>query len=433
MTSSSSRRNFLKTQGMIAAGLSAASAFSAPAINDKVRVGCIGVGNRGSQVMRAFLKCPDVSLPVICDVDERKIKLIKDGMLPQAEVIRDFRKVLERKDLDAVMIATPDHWHAIQTIMACQAGKDVYVEKPLSMTIHEGRQMVKAARRHKRVVQVGTHRRSSKTYKAAAALVQSGGIGKVTVARAYRISNMYPNGIGRMAASRPPREVDWDMWLGPRPERPYQDNIHPYKFRWWDRYSSQVANWGVHYFDGIRWLMNEKAPASVVAMGGQYAVQDDRTIPDTLEATFAMPSGALVVFGQYEASGNPAMAGGDVELRGTQGTLYCYGNRFEVIPERGGQFEDRAPRMKAMNVTAGDGDLTFQHVRNFVDCIHNRKSPTADIEKGHRSTTFSLLANISLAVGARLEWDGESETITNPKSANKLLHYEYRAPWVLPG
>jgi predicted dehydrogenase len=191
-----------------------------------------------------------------------------------------------------------------------------------------------------------------------------------------------------------------------------------------------VANWGVHYLDAIRWLTGDLAPASVSAHGGRFAVDDDRTIPDTMEATFEFPSGRLAVFGQYEASGNGALKSGEVELRGTQGTLYVGGRGYEIVPERGGQFQGRDPRMEAATVKSTDGDLTAQHARNFLDCMRSRAQPNADVEIGHRSTTFSLLANLALATRSRLEWDPKTETTSNPE-ANKLLSYEYRKPWVL--
>ncbi|NQT51024.1 Gfo/Idh/MocA family oxidoreductase, partial [bacterium] len=358
----------------------------------------------------------------------------------KGETCKDFRQVLGRKDIDAVVIGTPDHWHAIQTIDACDAGKDVYVEKPLSVTIKEGRRMVVAARRNQRVVQVGTHRRSSTLYHQMADYVRAGNIGKVSVGRAYRLSNMFPAGIGKMKLTDPPKELDWDLWLGPRPKQPYQANIAPYKFRWWHLYSSQVANWGVHYFDALRWLAGDLAPASLSAHGTHTVVDDDRTIPDTMEVIAEMPSGHLFIFGQYEASGNPAMATGrkelsaaEVELRGSQGTLCIRGERALVIPERGGQFQDRKPRMEPQTFTASGshGDVTSLHARNFLDCVKSRQKPNADIEIGHRSTTFSLLANIALATKSRIEWDAEKEMAVNNPAANQLLHYTYRKPWVL--
>ncbi|MFQ6035628.1 MAG: Gfo/Idh/MocA family protein, partial [Sedimentisphaerales bacterium] len=338
-----------------------------------------------------------------------------------------------RKDIDAVVIATPDHWHAIQTISACQAGKDVYVEKPLSITVVEGRKMVEAAKRYNRVIQVGLHRRSSKEYEQVVETVQAGKIGKVTVGRAYRISNMHPKGIGRYSDTAPPKGLDWDMWLGPRAKRPYKDNIALYKFRWWQSYSSQMANWGVHYLDAMRWVLGEQAPVSISAHGGRFAVDDDRTIPDTMEVIFELASGTLLIFGQYEASGGSALADGEIEFRGTLGNLYSgtSGTAFKIVPSRGGQFQDRKPRIEPLEGKPMDGDLTAQHIRNFLDCVKTRKPTNCDMETGHRSTTFALLANIALATKSRIEWDPKNERIINNKQANELLHYKYRKPWKL--
>jgi predicted dehydrogenase len=346
--------------------------------------------------------------------------------------VKDFRTILDRKDVDAVVIATPDHWHAIQMIAACKAGKDVYVEKPLSMTVVEGRTMVDAARKYERIVQVGTHRRSSRMFAQLADLVRSGAIGKVTVARAAFSNNMSPAGIGHAPESEPPAGLDWDMWLGPRPARPFQATIMPYKFRWWHLYSSQMANWGVHYFDAIRWLTGETAPASVSAHGGRYAVDDDRTIPDTSEAIFEHASRMLMIFSIYEANGEPVLGrGAEIELRGTLGTAYVATNRYEIVPERGGAFQDPAPRRKGEVVRSTDGDLDQQAARDFLDCVKGRKQPNADVEEGHRSTTFAHLANIALATRKRLEWDPVAERFTNCDEANQFLHYEYRKPWSL--
>jgi predicted dehydrogenase len=263
--------------------------------------------------------------------------------------------MLEQKDLDAVVIATPDHWHAIQTVDACNAGKDVYVEKPVSMTVFEGRKMVEVARRTKRVVQVGLHRRSSDLYAEVAKRVQADLLGKVTVCRCYHLSNMYPTGMGKAEPSAPPPGLDWDMWLGPRPMEPFRETIAPYKFRWWMLYSSQIANNGVHHLDVIRWMTGDGGPVRIAALGGRYAVDDDRTIPDTMQAILETGPGRLVLFGQYEANGNPALPHpGHGELRGTQGTAYLSDSVVRVIPERGGQFQDRQPRMEPMEFKAAD-------------------------------------------------------------------------------
>jgi predicted dehydrogenase len=453
MTSECNRREFhratLAGATIAAAAPAVARAGRILGANERVRIGCIGVGNRGVQVLEAFCAHDDAQIVALADVYEPYLNGQYDAIDPRFKALgrrvperqpefgnpvdryHDFRRILDRDDIDAVIVATPDHWHAIQTILACEAGKDVYVEKPLAMTVREGRRMVEAARRTERVVQVGTQRRSSKLYAELAELVRSGAIGKVTVARAYLTSNMYPDGIGIAPDSDPPSGLDWDAWLGPRPMRPFNANILPYKFRWWHLYSSQMANWGVHYFDVLRWIVGESAPASVSAHGGVFAVKDARTIPDTAEAIFEHASGMLMSFGTFEASGRPAFERGEIELRGTLGTVYADLGRFEVIPERGGQFQDPKPRCKPITRTEPEGyaELDRNHARNFLDCVKSRNRPSADVEEGHRSTTFAHLANIALATRARLDWDAEAERVTNHEPANALLDYEYRSPW----
>jgi predicted dehydrogenase len=447
-----SRRAFSRTA--VTASTAAATAVSlasggALGANDQVRLGFIGVGNRGCQLLQGFLAQPDAKVVALCDIYEPYLHGAIDRLdprfaglgkrIPQMPAVDravarlgDFRAMLDRKDIDAVVIATPDHWHAIQMIAACKAGKDVYVEKPLSMTVVEGRAMVDAARKYDRIVQVGTHRRSSRMFAQLAEVIRSGSIGKVTVARAAFCSNMSPGGIGHASESEPPAGLDWDMWLGPRPKRPFQATIMPYKFRWWQLYSSQMANWGVHYFDAIRWLTGELAPASVSAHGGRYAVDDDRTIPDTTEAIFEHASRMLTVFSIHEANGQPVLArGAELELQGTLGTVYARTDRYEIVPERGGAFQDPAPRRKAEIVKSSDGDLDQQAARDFIDSVKSRKRPLADVEEGHRSTTFAHLGNIALATRKRLEWDADAERFSNCDEANGLLHYEYRRPWSL--
>jgi predicted dehydrogenase len=425
------RRTF--TAAASALALTAASADRVLGANERVRLGFIGVGNRGSQLLDAFVQLDDIQVAALCDVFKPYLDRADKRFEGKAATLADFRKLIDQKEIDAIVVATPDHWHAIQTIMACQAGKDVYCEKPLSITIKEGRRMVEVARETKRVLQVGTHRRSSRLYAKLADEVKAGKVGKVTVSRCYRINNMAPDGIGKAQPGDPPADLDWDMWLGPRPSRKFQATIHPYKFRWHDLYSSQMGNWGVHYLDAIRWVTGEEAPSAVVAVGGRYAVDDDRTIPDTLEATFEFASGRLAIFGQYEASGVSAFMkpNAEIELRGTNGAIFVNEKSYEIVPEAGGQFQPKKARTQPQAVKADDGDLTVQHARNFIDCVKSRAKPNADVEIGHRSTTMSLLANIALAVKARLEWDAEKETVTNNSKANELLHYEYRKPWKL--
>lgn len=452
-----SRRRFLEGALAASAGLAAgltprpAPAAQAPGATERIRIGCIGVGNRGNRLIQRIVRFDDVEIAALCDVyrpyRERDRSAVHPRLLatlggrvpPMAEPVgegvdryRDFRRVLDRKDIDATVIATPDHWHAIQAIATCESGKDVYIEKPLSITIHEGRRIVEAVKRTGRVAQVGLQRRSSQVYREIRSAVRGGALGKVTTARAYRISNMAPRGIGKAPDAAPPEGLDWDLWLGPRAWRPYRDTLAFYKFRWWQDYSSQVANWGVHYFDAIRWLLEEEAPVSISAHGGRFAIDDDRTIPDTLEVTFEFASGRLLVFGQYEASGGTALQSGEIELRGTRGNLYVHDRAWEIVPTGGGQFQDPGPRTEA-RTGEGDGQDTAEaHLRNFFDCVRSRRTPNCPVEVGHRSTTFALLANIALETRSRVEWDPREETITAPRSAASRLHYEYRQPWKLP-
>jgi predicted dehydrogenase len=452
------RRQFLAQSAAATIGATLATgALGAPAIqppghsNDKIRVGFIGVGNRGSQLLRGFLDQPDCQVAALCDVyepyrmrdrgrvDPEILKSIGEGLVPKMGELfegnvpryNDFRRVLERKDIDAVVIATPDHWHAVQTVLAFQAGKDVYVEKPLTATISEGRKMVQAQEQSNRIAQVGLHRRSSKLYAHLQSLVQAGQFGKIVLARAYRVSDMFPGGIGQYADAPAPEGMDWDMWLGPRAARPFRYSLAPYKFRWWEDYSSQMGNWGVHYCDAIRWVLDEKAPIAVSAHGGKYAVNDDRTIPDTLEVTFEFASGRLLQFGQYEACSSAPLLAGELELCGTAACVYpgAEAHGCRIIPSRKGQFVRQTSPMAAEEIPAMDGDLTHQHIRNFLDCVRSRKPCHCDLETGHRSTTFAHLANMALATRSRLEWDAAAERVTNNPGANQLLAYAYRAPW----
>lgn len=459
-----SRREFITKSGMVTAGttmgvtaLSAQGRVQASS-KEKIRVGFIGIGNRGSQLLNLFMKNPAVEIAALCDVyepyttrdrsavhqrylDLGKVPRMGEGFGKEVKRYSDFRKMLEQKDIDAVCIATPDHWHAIQANLAMEAGKDVYVEKPLTITIREGRAMVEAQKRTGRVCAVGLNRRGSSIFQALSKEVPGGLIGKVSTARALRISNMFPDGIGSMKAEAPPADLDWDMWLGPRPHRDYQYNISPYSFRWWSEYSSQMGNWGVHYMDVIRWLIGESAPSAITAHGGKYALKDDRDIPDTMEVFFEFKSGTIVQFSIHEASSGGGIVGGEIELNGSKGTLMASQDGFTVIPSRPGQFQTWEKLVNEMKVELegeqSHGDLAIKEdstanlVNDFIECVQTGKEPLCTLEEGHRSTCFAHLANISLAMNMRLEWDPVAERITNSDKANEMLHYQYREPWTL--
>ncbi len=453
--SKTTRRGFIGRSAIAGAGLSAAIT-GAPAIaqsrnaSDRIRLGFIGLGYRGSQLLPVFRKNRDVEVVALCDVyepytsrdfsqvhkryvDELGYIIPKMGerFSGNVDTYTDFRRVLDRNDIDAVVIASPDHWHAVQAIMAMESGKDIYVEKPLTLTIKEGRAMVDAAKRTGRVAQVGLNRRGSDVYRELAPLVQGGMIGKVTEARAFHVSNMYPNGIGSESPTDPPGNLDWDMWLGPQKYQPFQWNIHPYRFRWWKTYSSQMGNWGVHFLDVIRWMIGEEAPVAITAHGGKYVLKDDRTIPDTLEVIFEFASGALAMFSIHEASSSRPVQGGDVEFQGTLGTLFTTDRGYNVVPSRNGQFQKRTPIEAIDKHLENRSDSTAVLVRDFLDCVKSRGKCMVELETGHRSTSFAHLANIALATGDRIEWDPVREKVTNNRKANKLLGYSYRKPWKL--
>ena len=457
------RREFIAksaaaSAGLILGGKALASSKISRIIgaNDKIRVGFIGIGNRGSQLLALFMQEPACEIAALCDI--YKPYLLRDRSLVDPRYLTDmpgqvpkmgenfpskptyyddYRKLLEDKSIDAVCIATPDHWHAIQMIESVKAGKDVYVEKPLTATIKEGRAMVNAQKETNRVVAVGLNRRGNEVYQRLAKEVSAGKIGKISVARAARINNMFPNGIGKLKPEQPPKDLNWDMWLGPRAYRPYQYNIAPYMFRWWSDYSSQMGNWGVHYMDAIRWMMGEVAPVAITAQGDKYVLDHDGDIPDTMQVTFEFASKAMISFSIYEASSGEMFPYGEIELRGTKGTVYASQDGYRIIPTTKGQFQkwDKFIENEEFNIPSSeltDGSNAYATgalVHDFLECVKSRKTPLCPLEEGHRSTSFAHLANISLAVKQRLEWDPVNERFTNSKKANQLLSYEYRKPW----
>lgn len=467
MSGKTTRRTFIARTGMVSAGLTlgvnpmnAAGYKRIAGANDKIRVGFIGVGNRGTQLLGIFMDQPDVEVAALCDVyepyvlrdrskvDPRYIQT-RPGQIPDmnekfpsmVERYSDYRKLLENKSIDAVCIATPDHWHAIMTIEAIKAGKDVYVEKPLSKTIHEGRTMVNAWKNSKQVVTVGLNRRGAPTFQKLAREIPAGKIGKVTFTSACHVGNMFPDGIGRMKPENPPANFNWDAWLGPRAYRPYQYNIAPYMFRWWEDFCNQISNQGVHYLDLIRWMLNEEAPSSISSLGGKYVVNDDRTIPDTLQVTYEFPSGSIASVKVLEASSGSFIPYGFIEMRGTKGTLYTNENDYRIAATEPGQFQtwDKLMAPEEYSIETKDRLLadnsymnsTANLIRNFLDCVKSRQTPWCTLETGHRSTTMAHLATISLLTKQRLEWDAVNERFTNSEEANKMLHYEYRKPYTL--
>lgn len=443
------RRTFAQSAAGAAVALTAAEYKAVAGANDRVRLGFVGVGNRGDQLLDAFLVHKDCQAVALCDAYEPYLGPANAKAGGKATIYKDHRKLLAHDNLDAVVIATPDHWHAIQFVDACRAGKDVYVEKPASLTVAEGRVMCRVAEETKRITQVGLHRRSIPYVREAVDLIRSGAIGKVSVAKAFFHRNEAPMGIGKPADCEPPAGLDWDLWQGPAHESAFNPNMAPYKFRWfWDYSGGQVTNMGTHYLDVIQWALGQDAPKSVVCMGGNYAVDDNREVPDTCESVWQYDD-CLATFSQINGNAAPSNPQGwNLEFRGTLGTLYMADNDsgWEIVPEkirekplpalspiaRDENREQGRATKTARKPTSGKSPAgTDFHTRNFLDAVKSRQPAHCPIETGHRSTTATILTRLAYQRGRLLTWDAKAERVTNDEAANKLLSYDYRKPWKL--
>lgn len=436
---STSRRGFLT-------GVAASSYQRISGANERVQVGFVGYGLIGSQHVYDFKNQADVDLAAMCDVYQPRLEQGVAACGQRAKPYRDFRKLLDDKDLQAVVVSTPDHWHALISIMACAAGKDVYVEKPMTLFVKEGRWMTSAARKYNRIVQVGTQQRSGKHYQQARELLSAGQIGRITNVRMGSFRNIMP-GFGSPTAQAPPSDLDYEMWLGPAPKRPYTPHRSLYHFRWfWDFSGGQMTNLGAHEIDIVQWAMNVKGPAAVSSSGGRFALQDDGETPDTQDALFEYP-GFTALYSYHEAGAGRRTNGG-LEFFGTKGSLLISRAGFEVTPDMksdpsnsipvfkghpaGGPVRSETkptPWMEPMKVAGSSNEQFDLHVRNFLDCIKSRRQPVADVEGGHQVATACHLANISLRLGRKLRWDPDKEEILGDREANAWLVREYRRPW----
>ena len=449
------RRTFLQSvAGGAAAGLpaagaaalssaamsSAVAASAAPQASSggkKFRVGFIGMGRQGRSNLRAAQRSGDIDVVAISDVYEPNLKQAQE-MAPDARVYRDFRELIAADDIDAVGIATPDHWHAYMTVEACKAGKDVYVEKPISVTVEEGRMMVEAARKYNRVVQVGTMQRSGDHFQKVVKMVQEGKIGQVTFVRTWNYGNQFPDGIGNPADSAPPADLDWDMWLGPAAERPFNKNrfgVDPNAFshfRWfWDYAGGMMTDWGVHLLDIVLWAMEVDGPQVVTTAGGKFAIQDNRETPDVIQATYEFPKFICVYENRIVNAQSMFGQGYGITFHGTKGTLFVDRSRWEILPEMesAGGSRDQIAQVRGERGSSGNNSLEAHWV-DFVSSMRSREKPISDIEIGHRSTATCLLANVALRSRQRVEWNPQIETTPNQEAAT-YLKKEYRAPWKL--
>ncbi len=397
--------------------------------NDRIRLGLIGCGAQGCVDLECFFAAAAVDCAVLCDVDDARLAkgtaICEEKRGKKPDAVKDFRRVLDRKDVDVVLIATPDHWHALPAVMACQAGKDIYVEKPLAKTIAEGRAMVEAARTHQRVAQMGSQWRSARHIIEAAELIRSGKLGKVSLARGWAFLDWLPT-IGHVPDGPAPAGVDYDLWLGPAPKQPFNKNRFHFNFRWfWDYAGGLMTDWGVHLLNMVEMGMPPDMPRTVTSCGGKFVFDDDSETPDSQVTVYEFPTYQLVW--EHRAGLNNGLNGRSwgVEWHGTEGTIILDDSGYEIRPER-----------KPANLDAvkkhGSGDPRPAHVRNFLDCVKSRQQPVLNLEIGHRVSTLAHLGNIAYRTRQKIGWDSASETVVGDAEASRLVGVAYREPWQLP-
>jgi len=414
--------------------------------NDRVRVGVIGTGRQGVSNLKAF-KEHGAEIAAVCDVYAPNLEKGRLEAGPDAAAYGDFRKLLDDKTIDVVINATPDHWHALPTVMACQAGKDVFVEKPICVAVEEGKAMVAAARKYQRVVQVGLWQRSNLHFQHAVRIVREGLLGQVTFVRTWNYGNSFPEGFGNPPDSEPPAGLDWDMWLGPAPKVPFNANrfgVAPDRWstfrHFYDYANGMLGDWAVHLVDIVQWAMEAPGPQVVTCTGQKHAIKDNVETPDTLVATFEYP-GFVCTYENRHANANSMFGKGyGIEFHGTEGTMFLNRSGFEVFPEtrrvrettdEGESAEKDVARTASMRMDEVDDGL-FNHVGNMIECLKTRKRPASDIEHGQQSSATCLLGNVALRSRERIEFDPVKQELKSPSpAARKLFAREYRAPWKL--
>ncbi|MCC6391789.1 MAG: Gfo/Idh/MocA family oxidoreductase [Bryobacterales bacterium] len=437
-SSSTSRRGFV-------GALSAASYQRVMGANERLQVACIGCGIIAGHHLRHLKAAPDVDLAAMCDAYLPRAEKYVAEFNPRAKACQDFRRVLEDKNIQAVFICTPPHWHALMTILACAAGKDVYVEKPMTVFVREGRWVMEAVRRYNRVVQVGTQQRSLPHYQRAATDLLRGYLGKISSIRSGAVRNVAP-GWGKPSDSPPPPGLDWELFLGPAPRHPHNsnrgmNNFHLQTARWfWDTDGGQQTNMGVHEMDIVLWALQAKGPTAVVSFGGRRILDDNCEVPDTQDSLFSFPGGATAVFSYREAS----VGGQTIPVLwffGSKGGMNLSREGFDIYPDSRnpeGELPGSSPRaklepwieplkMRPESSVYGGMDL---HERNFLDCVKSRRQPNATVENGHYAAASCHLANLSLRLGGRaLRWDADREDFLGDPEASAMLVRPYSPPW----
>lgn len=438
------RRDFLKkavagTVGLtVGSDLLAANAGSYKNIagaNDVIRVAIIGCNSRGASMAGTFARLPGTEVIYICDVDDaaiqKGIKAVKDVTGKVTSGIKDFRKILTDKNLDAVYIAAPDHWHAPAAIISLKSGKHVYVEKPLSHNPYEGELLVSAADKYKRIVQIGTQRRSWPVLTQGLAELKGGVIGKVYMAKAWYANTRGPIGVGKVVPV--PSNLDYELWQGPAPRRPYKDNLIHYNWHWfWNWGTGEALNNGTHDIDIIRWGLGLDYPARVNSAGGRYHFKDDWETPDTQVITYETP-GATVIWEGRSCNGsyNDNRARG-VIFHGENGSLHTGDNSYIIYDNKNKLVKDVKSDIvitEGLNTTSPGEALDAIHVVNFLENIRNNRKPFADALNGHKSTLWMQLGNIAQRVGHTINIDPSNGHIINDSEAMKFWTREYEKGW----
>jgi predicted dehydrogenase len=431
------RRKFLKNTAIATTGIGLVPAFSGAiagcAPSDRINVGLIGCNGMGFADLSEFLKHPEVECLALCDVDEsvlqkRAADVQKIRGAAPANLYKDWRNLIDNKDIDLVIVGTPDHWHCLQMVSACEAGKDVYCEKPIGRTIEECNLMVKAAKRYKSVVQVGQWQRSDPHWLEAVDFIKSGKLGKIRLVRVYSYQG-WNNTIPVLPDEPVPAGVDYDMWLGPAPSRPFNRNRFHFTFRWfWDYAGGLMTDWGVHLLDFALYGMGVTAPKSIMSMGGKYGYPTDAAeTPDSLQTIYQFDG--FNVMWDHATGINDGGYGRSAVLGfvGENGTLVVDRGGWEVIPE----VVNGVKRMEALPWKKGTGEGLKNNVQNHLDCIRKRNfntNVTPDIAA--HIAKFSALGNIAYRTGKKLVWDGTR--FINDEGANQFLVPDYRSPWKLP-
>lgn len=393
--------------------------------SDRIRVGFIGTGGMGMNRLRGFLKHADIDAVAVCDLDpqhvDQAVEQVRKDRGTAPKTFSDYRRLLEMKDVDAVCIATPDHWHAIPTIQACEANKDVFVEKPLSYSIGEGRAMVNAARKGQRITQMGNHIHNDlPNYRRVVELIQAGTIGKVNRVSVWRTSET--KGLGRPADGMPPKGLDYDFWLGPAPARAFNQNRCHFNYRYfWDYSGGMFIDFWCHITDVVYWALGLTAPKAIAATGRRELTDDNGETPNFLEVQYEYPG--LDMLWSMNPQGPPGFEnwGIGAAFQGPEGTIITNYSEHKLI-RKGKEVLDFVRPAASIADSSG-------HIREFLDSVKSRKRTTCDVEYGHQLTKAGLLGNIALRTGRRIQWDDTREHIVDDKNADKLVTRRYRKPW----